>query len=159
MRLNLGCGSDYRDGWVNVDLCHGDVEHDLNTYPYPFDDGSADKILLDNVLEHLQDPQRVVDECYRILTLGGELVVFVPYYNCAGAYNDHTHLHYFNRRSLELVFEQRDRYARQDKPPWASADVILHPTRLGRMVPHPIREKASMVVGEVYNLVEVRACK
>jgi len=34
----------------------GDVEHDLNKFPYPFKDESFDEVLLFHVLEHLENP-------------------------------------------------------------------------------------------------------
>ena len=36
MKLNLGCGKDYRDGWVNVDFYDDstcDIKHDLEVFP------------------------------------------------------------------------------------------------------------------------------
>ena len=39
-KLNLGCGNDYKDGFVNVDIgnCKKDLEHNLEIFPYPFED-------------------------------------------------------------------------------------------------------------------------
>ncbi len=51
---------------------------DLNKFPYPFEDNSADKILLSHVLEHLEAPVYVLRECKRILKEGGLLVIVVP---------------------------------------------------------------------------------
>jgi len=41
---NLGCGKQYIPGAVNVDLYAEkvDVRHDLDVFPYPFQDGSFD---------------------------------------------------------------------------------------------------------------------
>ena len=35
MKLNLGCGTDYKEGWINVDMgdCKCDVKHDLENFP------------------------------------------------------------------------------------------------------------------------------
>lgn len=40
--LNLGCGTDIRSGWVNLDsaeLPGVDVVHDLDRLPLPFEEG------------------------------------------------------------------------------------------------------------------------
>ncbi len=56
MKLNLGCGRDYRIGWTNVDhdaAVEPDLVLDLERAPWPFSDASADEIVLKFVLEHL----------------------------------------------------------------------------------------------------------
>ena len=47
MKLNLGCGKDYIDGWVNVDFYDDskcDVTHDLEEFPWPWEDDSVSEI-------------------------------------------------------------------------------------------------------------------
>ncbi len=56
MRLNLGCGFNKRDGFVNVDIgehCAPDVVHDLERTPWPWDDSAVGEIYMSHVLEHL----------------------------------------------------------------------------------------------------------
>jgi len=100
-KLNLGCGDVIKSGWVNVNYektVGVDVVHDLNVFPYPFKDGFYDEILMDNVLEHLYEPHRVISECYRILCSGGKLKIIVPY-----KFRNMTILHYsfFDEYSLD----------------------------------------------------------
>lgn len=45
---------------------------------FPVKDGAFDACILDNVLEHIERPRRVIDECSRITGRGGGLVVCVP---------------------------------------------------------------------------------
>jgi SAM-dependent methyltransferase len=104
MKLNLGCGRRYLDGWVNCDLAstvRTDRQFDLNRFPYPFEDGVADEILLDNVLEHLDDVIKVVEECHRLLKPGGHLRVLVPYGKTDWALQDPTHKHFFTEKSMD----------------------------------------------------------
>ena len=47
MKLNLGSGTDFRQGedWINLDYnsqYHPQVVHDLNVFPYPFESGQSD---------------------------------------------------------------------------------------------------------------------
>lgn len=46
----------------------------------PFEDQTIDAILSFDVLEHVQDVQRTLDECYRVLKIGGRLFVVFPSY-------------------------------------------------------------------------------
>ena len=38
MKLNLGCGKDLKEGYVNLDIVDygGNQIHDINKFPYPF---------------------------------------------------------------------------------------------------------------------------
>ena len=67
--LDLGCGNTKRPGAIGVDFndrSAADVIHNLNRFPYPFNDSSFDEIYLDNTLEHLDDVTRVMEEVYRL---------------------------------------------------------------------------------------------
>ena len=82
MKLNLGCGKDYRPGFVNIDA-RSDVEADLVldiTRKLPFADGSVDEVLAQDVLEHLTPQQlsALLQEVSRVLRLGGRLCVRLP---------------------------------------------------------------------------------
>ena len=104
-KLNLGCGIDYKEGFVNVDFhshIHIDVEHDLNSIPYPFADGEFDFILASHVLEHLDRPFVVMQELHRILKYDGTLQVKVPHFSRGFTHSEHkagfdvTFPYYFN---------------------------------------------------------------
>lgn len=80
-KLNVGSGSDYKQGWMNLDFdghVKADIYHNLNVYPYPFSDNSFDFILCSHILEHLIDPYAFVMEMHRILKPGGEIVFKLP---------------------------------------------------------------------------------
>lgn len=95
--LNLGCGYQKMIGVVNVDahrLCNPDVMHDLNNFPYPWEDGSIDKIYVHHVFEHLVDWWSSFKECARILRVGGKIEIRVPDVSSDTAltYRDHFHV-------------------------------------------------------------------
>ncbi len=45
---------------------------------FPLPDGAFDACVLDNVLEHIEDPRQILDECWRITQPQGGLIVAVP---------------------------------------------------------------------------------
>ena len=104
MKINLGCGRKYLEGYVNCDVVpsvRADRHFNLNTFPYPFENDSADEIFMDNVLEHLDEPLKIVEECHRILKKGGLLKIIVPYAKTDWALQDPTHKHFFTERSMD----------------------------------------------------------
>lgn len=60
----------------------------------PFDDNSFDFINLSEVIEHVQDPYRVLAEVFRVLRRGGHVYLSVP--NRYGLRDPHFHLYFVN---------------------------------------------------------------
>jgi len=107
MKINLGCGKDIREGWVNVDrvkIDGVDIVHDLNKFPYPFKSNSADYISMKHILEHLDDIPKVMEEIHRILKPYGKVEIIVPYYKSTAAVTDPTHKHLFTEHSMDFFF-------------------------------------------------------
>jgi len=118
--VDLGCGTSKRPGAVGVDsnpAAHPDVVHDLEVFPYPFDDSSFDEIYLDNVLEHLNDVIGTMEEVHRIGAPGALVRIDVPYFRSRWAAIDPTHKHVFTVESFAYfdpthAFFDRYRYSR-----------------------------------------------
>jgi predicted SAM-dependent methyltransferase len=82
LKLNLGCGSNLKPGWVNADLfaAGADLPLDLRE-PLPFPDASVTNIYSEHFFEHLEYPREVepfLKECQRLLIPGGLFSVGVP---------------------------------------------------------------------------------
>lgn len=81
MKLNLGCGLDVRDGWINLDLnAHaGVVVHDFRQ-GIPYHDGVFDVICAHHVLDMLtlDELEPVLVECRRVLRPTGVLRISTP---------------------------------------------------------------------------------
>jgi len=84
--LDVGCGDlvsryDFKiEGYVGIDIIRsnsisviGDIHH------LPFKSKCFDNCVCNNVLEHVNQPKRVLDEIYRVLKSGGALYVCVPF--------------------------------------------------------------------------------
>ena len=107
-RLNLGCGHDYQEGWVNVDhdpRCTPDVRHDLNTRPYPFSDDEFSYVYASHVLEHVDDLFATLVELERIIEPGGILHLRVPHFSNGNGYNDLTHRRFFGWFTFDMIEE------------------------------------------------------
>lgn len=93
--INLGCGENRFEGWVNVDA-YGtpDFRHDLNSIPFPWRSDSVDSIAAWHVFEHLANWWEAFCECARILKPGGMLDMRVPDASSDSAitYRDHVNI-------------------------------------------------------------------
>ena len=109
MKLNLGSGSKILKGYVNVDKFQyykPDVVHDLEKFPYPFEDNSVDEILLSHVLEHIgQNPDvfnNIIKELYRICKNNSIVDIRVPHPRHDDFISDPTHVRPITILGLQL---------------------------------------------------------
>lgn len=128
-KLNLGSGEDYREGWTNLDCRNNvklDVYHDLNEFPYPFKENTFDYVLIKQVLEHVDNPIKVLKEMVRICKNGSKIKIYVPHATSyayfsgiehKGLFTEHTfskkHLKEYELENLELKkfkFDFKNKY-------------------------------------------------
>jgi SAM-dependent methyltransferase len=111
--LDLGCGDRKTKGTIGIDcvrLPGVDIIHDLNRFPYPFEDNTFDKVLMLNIIEHLDDTIKVMREVYRILKPGGIVHIETVYWNHKHSISDPQHKHLFNEHSWEFYTGKRKQY-------------------------------------------------
>lgn len=102
-KLNLGCGTDIREGWINLDIAPlkgVDVVHNIEKLPLPFEDNQFDEILCNDVLEHVEYIPLLKD-LHRILKSKGVLTIQVPHFSSVDNYVDPTHKKRFSFRTFE----------------------------------------------------------
>ena len=63
--------------------------HNLDVFPYPFENNSVELIEMNHVLEHLCDPFKVMSELHRILIDGGRLIINVPHFSRGLTHPEH----------------------------------------------------------------------
>jgi len=105
--LNLGCGGRKAAGQIGVDRYPGsaaDILADLEQ-PLPFADNSADRVMLEHVFEHLENPVGLMVEIHRILAPGGVLEAEVPYFAHPDAFRDPTHRRYCTWGAFDYFVE------------------------------------------------------
>lgn len=110
MKLNLGCCDSVLDGYVNVDKVSGPgVEVADLTRPWPWSENSVDHVRAWDIIEHLPDKIFTMNELWRVLKSGGTAEIAVPTTDGTGAFQDPTHISFWNRRSF-LYYEAGNPY-------------------------------------------------
>jgi len=102
MRLNLGCNQHPQEGYINVDIepFEGvDVVCNLEE-KWPWEDNSVEYILAEDIVEHLHEPIHTMNEVYRVLKPGGTAFIQVPSTDGKGAFQDPTHVSFWNEHSF-----------------------------------------------------------
>jgi len=121
-KLNLGAGTDIRVGFINHDILGLDgidVIHDLEVFPWPWSDESVELIVAKDVIEHLGDFVKTMEELHRLLEKGGLVQLKVPYWNSHSAVADPTHKNRFHEITFQF-FDPNTVYCK-DRPYYTTA--------------------------------------
>ena len=108
--LELGCGFSKTPGAFGVDIIaesQADLVHDLNVFPYPLDDSAWDRVICNDVLEHVKDFVRTMEEIWRVGTAGAEVAISGPFMSSVNYYSDPTHRRAFTSRSFDYFIPGR----------------------------------------------------
>lgn len=98
-KLDLGGGLFGRAGYETVDIKNGIITADL-TKPWPFSDGEIGVINASHIIEHLPDKHFTMCEMHRVLAHGAWAFIEVPSTDGRGAFQDPTHVSYWNENSF-----------------------------------------------------------
>lgn len=107
MKLNLGCSDRLLTGWINVDIVPPcDQVVDL-AGPWPWADSSVDEILAEDVIEHLPNKRKTMNELWRVLKPGGVARIQVPHAtNGDGGHCDPTHVSMWTQSDFEYYVSE-----------------------------------------------------
>lgn len=100
MKLNLGCSDRHLAGYINVDrVPPADVIANLET-TWPWDAAAVEEIIAHDIIEHLPDKIFTMNQAWRVLAPDGLFKIIVPTTDGRGAWQDPTHVSYWNRNSF-----------------------------------------------------------
>jgi SAM-dependent methyltransferase len=103
--LSVGCGQiPAAPDLVRLDKSEKvepDVVWDLERFPYPFADSSFSEIHCFDVIEHLNDISKTLEEFYRILQPQGTVKLTTPHFSCANSFIDPTHKYHLSYFSFD----------------------------------------------------------
>ncbi len=109
-KLNLGCGFDKRDGFVNADNfseCKPDIMLDIEKTPWALESNSYDYVLMKHVLEHVGADfntfSKVMKELYRMTQPEGIIEIHVPHFRHDTFWSDPTHVRAFTPLTFEMM--------------------------------------------------------
>jgi acetyltransferase-like isoleucine patch superfamily enzyme len=103
VRIDLGCGARKAPGFIGVDIFPApgvDIVADLST-AFPFEDNSVDELRAYDFIEHLPDRLRTMNEIWRVCKDGALVDLFVPSTDGRGAFQDPTHVSFWNVNSFK----------------------------------------------------------
>ena len=88
MRIDLGCGKFKHEGcdtFIDKVSFGHNIVCDFENDKLPFEDNSVEYIWSNHMLEHIKDPQNLMNECWRVLKKDGIFDIKVPYGLWSGA--------------------------------------------------------------------------
>ena len=98
--VDIGGGINPYPGYLAIDLRQdADIIHDLND-GIPLADNSVGVLNASHIIEHLHDKNKIMSEIHRVLAPGGWAFIEVPSTDGRGAFQDPTHVSYWNENSF-----------------------------------------------------------
>ncbi len=159
MKLNLGSGSKRVEGFINLDkydTFKPDIVHDLEKFPYPFENNSVTHILLSHVLEHLgQNPEvfnLIIKELYRICVNKALIDIRVPHPRHDDFISDPTHVRPITLMTLSL-------YDKDQNLKWEKAGAANTPLAIIHNVNFVIKKAEQVLDRKYISLLEKNAIK
>ncbi len=99
LKVDIGGGLFPKPGYMTIDQEGADITCDLNE-GIPLPDNSVGVINASHVIEHLRDPIKTMREIHRVLVHGGWAFIEVPSTDGRGAWQDPTHVSFWNEHSF-----------------------------------------------------------
>jgi len=112
IRLNLGCSTDYRAGYINVDKSlkfKADLYFDLEA-AWPLASDTFIEIYASHIVEHIVDLRLFFRESHRVLIKNGVLHIKAPWWSGHWAVGDPTHVRLINDMTFNPWSCWFDRY-------------------------------------------------
>lgn len=106
--LDIGCGAAKISGAMGIDIRPSprvDVVHDLNVYPWPFEDNTFDKCIFSGSLECLDNVLKSMEEVHRITRPGGRVEIHTTHFAASNSYWDPLQKWHFSYYTFDYFLE------------------------------------------------------
>lgn len=107
LQVHLGCGGVRYEGFLGVDIVAGpevDIVTDLQGI-WPWEDSSVDRVIAEDVFEHLPSKLHTLRELWRVLKHDAVVTMQVPdAAEGGGAFGDPTHVSYWTLESFADIY-------------------------------------------------------
>lgn len=140
MRLNLGCGNNHRDDFINVDKyppadvvfdleemeyvtqkCSLSYEYNEAWVPWPWQDSCVDEVIFNHSLEHMGESTdaffHIMTELYRVCAPDAKITITVPHPRHDDFINDPTHVRIITPMVLDLFSKSKNEAWARNKIP------------------------------------------
>lgn len=121
--LDVGCGLNKQPRFLGMDrrdVQGVDIVHNAEVFPWPLPKTVCNKILLSHLWEHIK-PWLSIDfmnECWRVMKLGGQILISTPYAGGFGYYQDPTHCNPANEATFTYFDPAYPLYRIYKPKPW-----------------------------------------
>ncbi len=123
--LNLGCGNDYKKGWINLDFnkeVTADIYCDFDKDGLPFRDNSITHVFAYHTIEHSKNLINLMEELWRVCENGAIIKFHVPHYTGTHALKYPFHHNYFGIDTFLTFLEKPNMCGER----YSKARFILH---------------------------------
>ena len=116
-------------GYISIDKFNGDIVADLEE-GIPLPDNSCGVVRAHDALEHIKNSQLLMNEIHRVLAPGGILLSMTPSTDGRGAWQDPTHISFWNQNSFwYYTREQQAKYIHQTNLFWEARLYTGYPSK------------------------------
>ena len=132
VRLDVGCGFNKQHGFVGMDkrkVAGVDIVHDAEVFPWPIEDDQCDVIVMSHLVEHIKPWLQIdlINEAWRVMKVGGVLMIATPYATSFGYYQDPTHCKPWNEATPTYFVKGQPLYEVYRPKPWIGEKVAWDP--------------------------------
>lgn len=97
--LDVGCGRAKEPGAVGIDIAaheQVDIVCDLDKFPWPLRDNCFDVILCKDVIEHVDNVVKTMEEIHRTAKANARVIIDTPHFANPNSFRDPTHKWHFS---------------------------------------------------------------
>ena len=99
LKIDLCGGINKFDGYTSLDILDGDIVTNLD-HSWPLKDNTVGVVRAMDAIEHLKNPIHTMNEMHRVLSHGGFSFITVPSTDGRRAFQDPTHVSFWNENSF-----------------------------------------------------------